>query len=219
MNENIAYFIGVLHTDGCIYSFENVKRNNIQHRFRLQASEKSLPMLEKVQEILIKEFGRKLKIHFDGLNKYGTKIFSIQTSINRLKQRFFELGIDKKSLPKWIEENTKMFFIYLAASIDGDGTVCVKRRKTYPQCTVRIISGKINEKLQKHIENNLNCSCWIEPMKRSKSSFSKRNIVGYRHCFYVSSKNKEIFRKSVLPHIQLNYKRRIIENYIGNSQL
>ncbi len=44
LDENIAYFIGVLHSDGCIYVFNDKKRNRQSMRLNLTVGEKSIPM-------------------------------------------------------------------------------------------------------------------------------------------------------------------------------
>ena len=52
INSNVAYLIGVLHSDGCIYRFHDKKRNRTQIRLNLTVGEKSLPMSRKFQKIL-----------------------------------------------------------------------------------------------------------------------------------------------------------------------
>lgn len=215
MNENIAYFIGVLHSDATLYVFNDKKRNRIQHRFGLEVEEKSLPMVARIQQILKQEFNRNVKIHFKGISEYGTKIFYLQTSINNLLPTFSRIGINKKSIPKWISSDFKMFCVYLAGVIDGDGDVCIKRPK-YPQCRIRITSGKILESLKSLVVKHIGCSLWIEKVFiESFIGVPPRRISGwgFRHCFYVSSKNIEIIRKFVYPNIQIKHKRQLLERF------
>jgi len=215
MNENIAYFIGVLHSDATLYVFNDRKRNRVQHRFRLEVGKKSLPMVTKIQQILKKEFGRKLKIQFLERREYGSKYFYLQTSINKLLPAFSEIGIDKKSIPKWISSDFKMFCAYLAGVIDGDGDVCIKRPK-YPQCRIRITSGKRLEILRELVMKHMGCSLWIEKVYiESFIGIPPRRISGYgfRHCFYVSSKNIENIKRFVYPNIQIEHKRKSLERF------
>jgi len=46
---DIAYFIGVLHTDGCIFTYRF--RNETRHRYILDIGKKSLPMLRHCRKI------------------------------------------------------------------------------------------------------------------------------------------------------------------------
>ena len=212
MNENIAYFIGVLHSDGSIYLFNDRKRNRIQHRFRIQVEEKSLPMVKKIQQIFKQEFNRNIKIHFEGKNVYGNSIYYLQTSINRLLPNFSEIGITKTSIPDWVNSDAKMFCAYLAGLIDGDGDVCIKRPK-YPQCRIRITSGKILNSLKLLVLKHIGSSLWIEPVIiDSVIDIPPRKIHGkaFRHCFYVSSKNIKVIKNFVYPYIQIEHKKELL---------
>jgi len=206
--------MGVLNSDG----FISVKKigQRVRHILTVAVGEKSLPMIEKLQEIFSNEFNRHVKIQFMETNEYGTKIYRIELSLTRLLPLFTNIGIKKGNIPIPIQSDVKLFSAYMGGLIDGDGTVCVKRRKSYPQCVVRIIDGKKSEELKQHIEHFLNCKCWIEPIKKSSYHFpTKNSIVGYRHCFYVSKKNKYIFKKLVLPYIQINHKNKMLNDFVN----
>jgi len=218
MNENISYFIGVLHTDASIYVFHNKKRDSVQHRFRLEVGEKSLPMLKKTRRILKFEFNRNLKVYFEGKNEYGTKMFCLQTSINKLLPLFKELKIDKHTVPSYILSDTKLFGAYLAGLIDGDGDVCIKRPK-YPQCRIKITSEHKSHLLIDMIRKHMNSGAWIEKtygyVTLPRGKVVKPNA--FRHCFYLSPKNVQNFMKFVYPHIQIFHKKLIIEKFLLNE--
>ncbi len=215
MNENIAYFIGVLNSDG--YSEIIKLKDKIRHRIRVHVGEKSLPMIERLKEIFEIEFKRNVKIYSLGLNEYDTEEFYIELSFKKLLPLFEQFGIKKGTVPSEVVITPRFLGSYMAGLIDGDGTTCIKRRDSYPQCVVRIIDGKKSEELEKLIEKLLKCECWIEPIKRGPTHFPTKNeIVGYRHCFYVSGKNKNIFKKLVLPHIQIKHKKDILTKFCEN---
>ncbi len=214
---SIAYFIGTIQSDGCIYKFHNKKRGIEELRLRFRTGKKSLPMLQKVQEILDKEFKRKIKILYEGKSWCGTDIYTLNVNIKKLIKTFPLLKINKTDIPTWVSNDVKNFCAYLAGMIDGDGSVVIKRQK-YPQCCVRIISGEKRLLLSKYIREYLKCRCWIEKSVRNLEYLptAKRTIGNsFRHCFYVSSKNFSIFKKLVYPYIQIKHKRNLIKKYFS----
>jgi len=204
--EDIAYFVGVLHTDGCIftYSFGNKTR----HRYILDVGKKSIPMLKKTRDIFYERFGRTLKIR-KKLHKNENPTFLIEVDVANLRDVFARLKIDKKKLAPWIKNNRRFFCAYLAGVIDGDGDISIKRPQ-YPQCQVRITAGEELPVLMRLICQYLRCSCGLQTalvsthsLPRAKAKFG----VAYRHCFYLSKKNMKIMKKFVLPHIQIRHKK------------
>ena len=84
IDENIAYFLGVLHSDGCIYFFNDKKKNRLIIRLILQVGTKSIPMAIQFKKILLDYFGKKVN-----LRKIPHKnLYVIQTSINRVWHLF-----------------------------------------------------------------------------------------------------------------------------------
>jgi hypothetical protein len=57
IDKNIAYLIGVLQSDGCIYEFYDKKEKRIRIRLSLGVGRNSLPMSEKCKHILEKSLG------------------------------------------------------------------------------------------------------------------------------------------------------------------
>jgi hypothetical protein len=215
MNKNIAYFIGVLHSDGYVYIFHDKKKNRDRHRFRLHVAKASYPMVKKIQTIFQEEFNKNIKILNLKDKISGDKMPYFSTEFNNLLPLFNKLDINKNTVPEWITSNQKLFCAYLAGVIDGDGDVCIKRPK-YPQCRIKITSGYRLEYLEKLIERHLNCGCWIEPIVPSGKGLPKlksKPKIAYRHCFYISPKNILIFKQFVYPHIQILHKRKTLEKF------
>ena len=213
MNTNISYFVGALHSDGTFHLYKDKRRKRDVYRIRFQIGEKSLPMLRYLQQIFAVEFGRTLKINFDGTNKYGTRVYTLGTSVNALLPKLSALGISKGHTPQAIKINKKLFCAYLAGLIDGDGNVCIKR-PTYPQCEVRIISGKPDWELKRLIIKHLGCSVRLEKFFVN-SIIEARQVSGKgcRHCFYLSSKNLSTFSELVYPYIQIRHKRKLLQKF------
>lgn len=205
--EDLAYFVGVLHTDGCICTYRF--RNETRHRYYLDVGKKSMPMLEKINDVFHEEFGRTLKIR-KKLHKNENPTFLIEVGIANLRGEFARLKIDKENLAPWIKSNQRFFCAYLAGVIDGDGDISIKRPQ-YPQCRVRITAGKELSELMQLIRQHLKCACSLERIIVSTHNLPRAKIkfgVGYQHCFYLSWKNMGVFKKFVLPHIQIKHKRR-----------
>jgi len=210
--EDIAYFVGVLHSDGCICTYRF--RNETRHRYLLEVGKKSLPMLKKVNDIFHEEFGRTLKIR-KKLHKNENPTFLIEVGITNLMDEFARLKIDKGDIAPWIKKSRRFFCAYLAGVIDGDGDISIKRPQ-YPQCRVRIAAGEELSGLMELIRFHLKCSCNLETAIISTYSLPRAKIkfsVGYRHCFYLSWKNAKAFRKYVLPYVQIEHKRRKLREF------
>lgn len=202
MNSNIAYLIGVIQSDGCIYKFHDKKANRIRNRFRLVVSPKSLRMLLNVKDCFEKEFNRSIKISKN--LRLGRTYYSLSLEFNKLAKKFQTLQIQKNFIPSWIVENKKLFFPYLAGLIDGDGSINI-HRPSYPQCRIRITDGKSNKELLTLVEKYLNCKPWLEKIP---------NKNAYHHVFCVSPKNATVIKNELLPLLQLEHKKTKLENFI-----
>ncbi|GEM_PF-4410326 len=214
LNTAIAYLVGVIHSDGYLYYFNDKKAKRKRFRLRCQVGEKSLGMLQCVQKIMEKEFDRKNKINFDYINEFGTKIYSIQIEINRLKKVFHKLGIRKQIIPKKIMENKKLFCAYLGGVIDGDGNIEIKR-PSYPQCEVRITFEKKPLLLKRLIKKHLHCGANITTKIIDYTPHGKRKPTPYYDCrFYISPQNEKEFRKFVLPFVRVKHKQEKIIRFI-----
>jgi len=213
LNKDVAYLIGSFQSDGYFYKFIDKKRNKTQNRFGICGGKKSLKMLKRANYVLAKFFKRNVLIQ----KVKGKNYFYVRTSIGRIINNFYELEILPKKFesPNWIFDNDELFGAYLAGIIDGDGNVCIKRKK-YPQCQIRIWDGKAPEKLKRQIISKLKCTARIYFVKHV-SSLNGRRISGkgYYLEFYVSSKNLEFVKKFIYPEIQIGYKKEKLERIIN----
>ena len=194
IDKDISYFLGVLHSDGCIYFFNDKKRNRKQIRLNLTVGKKSIPMASKFQRILCTHFNRTVN-----LRKIPNKeAYAIQTSVNRLWYIF--KNWTNQNIPQEINDNCVLFGAYLAGLIDGDGFVQIKNNtqdRIIPQCVIKISSSKPLEKVKSLIKDHFGCKPHFEYDKRS-------NTVST--CFYVSKKNLNSMENYILPHIVMLYK-------------
>jgi hypothetical protein len=212
-NKDVAYLVGSFQSDGYFYKFIDKKRNKTENRFGICGGKKSLKMLKRFNYILAKFFLKNIQIQ----KVKGKNYFYVRTSINRIINYFYKLEILPKKFesPSWIFNNDELFGSYLAGIIDGDGSVCIKRKK-YPQCRIRICDGKPPEKLKRQIISKLKCTARIY-FVRNISFMNGREIYGkgYYLEFYVSSKNLEFIKKYVYPEIQIEYKKEKLKRIIN----
>ena len=212
---DIAYFVGAMQTDGCLSIYFHKSSNKFRYKMDMYIGEKSLPMLCNVQKILKKVFDRNISIY----KQRKKKVYCLTTSVKNLMPIFEKLDIQTFSqiqIPHWIKKNIKYFGAFLAGVIDGDGNITIKRKK-YPMCYIRIFSNVKLLELLKNLERYFNCKTHNK-LKISKSYFehrcNKKEFSCYIHGFYVSNKNKELFKKYILPYIQLNHKKETLSNFI-----
>lgn len=199
INEDIAYFIGVLHSDGCVYNFHD-KEKGLVRRLNLTVAEKSLPMAKKFQEILEKYFYRRINIR----KRHNLNLYVMQTSINKIY--FIFKNWKKGKIPKKIKENKFLFGAYLAGLIDGDGHIKFKKNKDriLHQSYVSISDERKSIILKNLIKKYMKCGAHIYEYK-------KKNC--YDTCFYITYKNSMFLEKFVLPHLTIPYKIEKINNY------
>jgi hypothetical protein len=192
INNNVAYFLGVLHSDGCIYTFNNKVTNRKQIRINLGVGKRSIPMSKKFAQIFLSSFGRTVNIR----KVPNKESYVIQTSINRLWYLFKNWNNEK--IPIEIQKNKILFCTYLAGLIDGDGHIKIKNNidRILPQCRVRISSSHPLIPVGNLIKKYLNCAVHYYYVKTENSVDT---------CFYVSKKNiydvkKYVIANMVLPH-------------------
>ncbi|NIP40928.1 MAG: hypothetical protein GTN39_05415 [Candidatus Aenigmarchaeota archaeon] len=174
-------------------------------------------MLRRIQKIIASELQRNVKITKKSCMQDYNPVFGLELNIKTLLPKFKEMGINKKTIPKWIKYNYKMFGAYLAGVIDGDGDITIKRPK-YPQCRVRITSGKVLSETKKLVEKHLNCKCNIESYVVSTYSLPRAKVkegIGYKHYFYISPKNVSIFKRYVYRYLQIAHKRATLERFFN----
>ena len=201
INQNLAYFIGVIHSDGCFYKFKDKIKKRIQIRLILYVGEKSIPMSIKFKKILFEQFDRNVNIR----KVPNKESYVIQTSINKLWPIF--KNWNKNIIPPQIKKESNLFGAYLAGLIDGDGHIKIKKNensRTIPQHVIKIASDRKLKELKKLIELHFNCSVHFENDKRSKA---------FNTCFYISKKNIKMIMKNTFPHLVLQHKKQRIKNY------
>jgi hypothetical protein len=178
----LSYWIGVVQTDGSLENYKS-KEDKISTNIHFGICKNSLPMLQKFHFISKNLLKRDSKI-FSSKSRPG--VWEYHIGIRRLLNDFKNLDImfgDPPIPPFWVTENPEFLGAYLAGIIDGDGDIRIKR-KTYPQCAIRISSGKPQEILSNIIKQNLGCSVSL-----------------------FSSKNMDFINKFVIPEIALSWKR------------
>ncbi len=193
IDEDIAYLIGVLQSDGCIYRFYDKKKNREHIRLNLTVAEKSLPMSKKFQEILLKKLNTRVNIR----KKLNYDSYIIQTSINKTASLFIEWKKDE--LDNAISERIELFGAYLAGLIDGDGHVKIKNNhdRIVSQCVIRIAEDRPLLHLQYLLNKFFMCNSHFVFDNRS-------NCV--ETCFYISKKNIKPFYKYVYPNMVIPHK-------------
>lgn len=206
IDKELAYFIGVLHSDGCIYRFEDKERKRVSMRLNLTIASKSLPMAYEFQRILSSKFSRVVNVRkVPNKNSYV-----IQTSINRLYPTL--KNWINYALPQEIKSNVTLFGAYLGGLIDGDGHVKLKNNKDRKLKQVLVsITGPVK------ILNVKEC---IERFTNSKVNFSKvKGANCFETYFYVTYKNSEFLFKRVMPHIQMSYKNERLRSHINKINM
>lgn len=202
ISEDIAYLIGVLQSDGCIYEFYDKKRQRKQIRLSLEVGKNSLPMSEKFKHILEKT----LDIHVNIRKSPSAKnAYIIQTSINRKAELFREWK--KEELNNSINSRIELFGAYLAGLIDGDGHVQIKHnkdRKT-PQMRIEIAEDRPMKVLQYLLHKFFKC----------KTHFTKcRTSNCIETCFYVSKKNIKSLELYVYRHLTIKHKKERFRQFL-----
>tara|TARA_Y100000310_G_scaffold339489_1_gene432309 strand:+ start:1253 stop:1693 length:441 start_codon:yes stop_codon:yes gene_type:complete len=142
---NLAYWIGVVQTDGSFVRRKR-KKNKTYDSIELGVGYPSLEMLKKFRNLSQRVFGVKGHSWQSKKKRSQTYGFGAKALIPLFNQLEIEFS-DPPKPPKWIVDNNEFFGAYLAGVIDGDGSVVVKRQQ-YPQCLIRICSGSKAQKLQ-----------------------------------------------------------------------
>jgi hypothetical protein len=215
-SEELAYWIGVVQSDGSFKKYLKKDRGRFRYEISLGVSHQSLPMLKKFQKLSKKIFNRNAKI-FKLRNKNR---WDFAIGIQSLLDTFKNLDIKFSDPPvptKWVTENLLLFGAYLAGIIDGDGSIRIKRKK-YPQCMVKITSGKSQNELANSIRNFLNCAVSITPY-RGDRMLNGKIITGkwYELEFLVSSKNYKFVSSYILPNLTIVHKKEILEECIAEK--
>lgn len=201
VDENLAYFIGVLQSDGCLYLFFDKKKNWKSIRLSLYVAQKSLPMSRKFKNMFREKFGRDVNIR-----KVPNKnLYAIQTSINSLYHIFSEWNEYK--IPFEIKQDRKLFGAYLAGLIDGDGHIKIKKHqndRALPQGLIKIASDRPLGILRALIRSHAGCSVHFD---------YDRNSNGVCTCFYITKKSIPFIMRCVYPHLAMQYKMEALKEF------
>ncbi len=214
-SEDLAYWVGAMQTDGSLWKYNRKEKDHFEFRLAMGVATKSLPMLQKVAELsakIFKRYGKAYKRYKEDQWDYHIQVKQLLSIFDRLDIKFG----DPPKPPIWCLETPRLFGAYLAGVIDGDGTVGIKRPK-YPQCLIHIIGGSIQTDLEKAIRDVMKCS--VFQMERYQKRFIKtlgRTIEGkwWDLEFCVSSKTAKFVLDYILPHLQLEYKKKKLEDFI-----
>jgi hypothetical protein len=164
MKPEVCYWLGLVQSDGCFK--KHYSNQHSRFHYIITLGMKDLEPVVLFQKITKDFWGRDVKIHKDNGPKYDS--FYITLGVSRLLRYFSDMQLDFSDPPKppdWVVNDIRLFGAYLAGIIDGDGSVRVKRPE-YPQCLIKIISGKPQDILKVSIENMLNCKCYMEKQYR-----------------------------------------------------
>ena len=211
-SSELAYLVGVMQGDGCLYSYKDRTRKD-STRTILMLGAKDIEMVQKARDIFVALFKREVKIC-----KKSTGIFDFHTSVKTLLTQFEELDIEFKDPPKppfWVKHDIKLFGPYLAGLIDADGSISIKRPK-YPQCRVRIISGHSQSELEKSIERILGCHASIYKSTTYVKVWDKWTSA-FDLDFVLSPKIIPTFSEYILPYIQIPRKRDKVIKYLTQT--
>ncbi len=212
-SSDLAYWVGVAQTDG-YFKRQFVKSKKVTRYFiRLDVGSPSIEMLNKFQSLSQKIFSIKGTIWRD----HKRNSIAYQFGAKELLPLFSSLDIDFSDPPKpprWILEKDNFFGAYLAGVIDGDGDVTIRRPK-YPQCAIRITSGKPAITLKSAIIDKLSVGVSRRCLHQ-RSNLNGRIINGTcdKLEFYVSPKNISFFKRFIIPHMTIERKRLKINEYL-----
>ncbi|MDP8229579.1 MAG: DNA gyrase subunit A [Candidatus Gorgyraea atricola] len=149
LNENIAYVLGFLLSDG------SVEKSNGRQRNRMRFDSCSESILEKVRSIFKREFDYEPKIEVKapkGVTKHGKplkKMYSVRTNRNHINDFFmsnFNLEGCKaktKKIPWQIYRSPKeVIFAFVSGLVDGDGSIHKNRNVVhYGSISEELIDG------------------------------------------------------------------------------
>lgn len=213
---NLAYWVGVVQSDGYFKKQYNKKRGIYRYYISLTVGKCSAEMLQKFRELSRLLWSIKGSTWEDKKRNSINYHFGCKNLIHLFKYLCIDFS-DPPEPPQWILDKNELFGAYLAGILDGDGNVNTKRPK-YPQCMIRIYSSKEQLTLMEAIKKILNC-CACQYFEYNESYIGDRLIKGKASVlqFYVSSKNSKFFTDYIVSHMAISKKRDVIKNYILNK--
>jgi len=202
-SKELAYWVGVVQSDGYVDIFYDKNRKIIYHRISVMVSKKSLSMLEKFQSISNSLLGSKVKIY-----KCKNEVFKCTLGAKRLLKFLENLNVkitDPPIPPKWVWNDDSLLGAYLAGLIDGDGNINVRRSER--KCSIEIFSHCKQLHLQKLIRSRLKCGVWI---RRLGNCYG----IGFR----VSHKNYKFIENFILPYLTIIHKNEKLKIFINEKR-
>ncbi|GEM_PF-1051989 len=211
LSPDLAYWLGVAQTDGSYFTgLVNKKRirPTMGHHENLQVSEKSREMIEKFVHISSKLFESKATIR-NIVKKVNGKEFqalSYNLGIASKIEEINSLGLNLKEIVPPSLVSPTQIGAYLAAVIDGDGSVKLKYKNgVTPEFYIKIFSN--NEPIE--------LASFIEDKFKIKTHCRKiRNSDCYELEFMVTYTNQDFFTSFIIPEMAITKKRQKIEQYI-----
>lgn len=213
MNQcDLLHWIGLVQTDG------HARINKSGSVRAIEFYNTNIKLVEKFCSVCNTLFGASPKINTkvnSPLYKSGKLFYSGAYALEN------KLGIlngvnfgDPPEPPVFLIKKSKnLFGAYLAGVIDGDGDVRIKR-KNYPQCVVRISSGKPQTSLKNAIENTLCCKVLITNRQKNRGGKLWKNW--YCLEFYVSRKNSGFIKNYLLPKIISEHKAKKLDKFLNS---
>lgn len=212
---DFAYWIGVVQTDGFLKKLYRKNRNKVTYYIGLGVGNKSKPMLNKFIT-LSKSLFEINGSFFNGVSKEGFETSQFIFGCTSLMPFYKEIDLNFKDLvpPIFVLNSEELFGAYLGGVIDGDGDINISR-EDYPQCKIRICSGKQEPQLATAIEKILNCKV-NQYKRRHKTNIRNRYFISnsVKIEFRVIPKNFDFMEEFVLSNMALDYKSIRVRNYI-----
>lgn len=212
-----AYWLGVVQTDGSYFTgYINKKKKNptIGHIINLEVSGKSRDMIEKFVKVSTEVFDSKAKIGNRIKRVNGKEFPALNTTlgIGRYINEIKSFGINLKLIePPKIFTTPEQVGAYIAGLIDGDGSIRIKLNKHVKrrECYIRIASGNEPKELKDFIATTL-----ISNVHYRK----QRNVEAFDLEFLINHKNRDFFRKFILPQMAIVRKKDKLIMYIDDLE-
>lgn len=198
----LAYWVGVVQSDGCLNIYTDKKTNKINYRISVDVERKSLLMLKKFQDISNKILNCKIAIY-----ECNNNVFKCTLGAKRLLELFKKLDIeisDPPAPPFWTLNKNDFFGAYLAGLLDGDGSINILEKTSKGR--IRIFSKNRQNELLLAIKKILHCGC-------------NTNLYGgcYHLEFKISSKNYKFLKNFVVSYLEILRKKEKLVNFIHNK--
>ncbi|MHA2297344.1 MAG: ribonucleotide reductase N-terminal alpha domain-containing protein [Candidatus Hodarchaeales archaeon] len=210
LNEEFAYFLGLVHTDGSLGNFRNTKTGWTGLRLRFYTLDEVL--LESYLDILEKLTGKRYSTQIDPRNDVKIVICYDRRLNNAIKEANQNI-VGKKSnrirIPEQVFKSPiSVIGSYLAAVIDGDGHVMKSKKE------IQISTGS------RDFAEDLNCLLSVFGIKSRlrirEDSRCKNESITYETCIS-GIEDFERLASITLPYLKSVEKKRRIEGYLRTT--